>query len=102
MDAVADGEKCECTVEVLSHMGLHARPAAVLARMASGYNAQLSLSKADGSGDAPDCRSILSLLMLAAGKGVKLHLSATGPEAARAASEVAAYFASSFGDEENM
>jgi len=81
-------------------MGLHARPAAQLVRIASGFDASMSVKKMDEEGDAADCRSVLSLLMLAAGKGTRLLLRASGPQAEEAFRAVVEFFESKFGEEE--
>ncbi len=84
----------ELTVE--NQMGLHARPAAQLAKMASGYNASLILCRDDAPNARADCRSVLELLILAAGVHSRLRLVAEGPDAEKAAAEIAAFFKNNF------
>lgn len=87
-------------------MGLHARPAAQLVRIASGFDATMSVEKLtaegeeDEEGEEADCRSVLSLLMLAAGKGTRLLLRASGPQAEEAFRAAVEFFESKFGEEE--
>ncbi len=96
-------EVFEKELMVSNAMGLHARPAAQLVRIASAFDASMIVEKVERGGDdyeEADCRSVLSLLMLAAGKGTKLLLRATGPQAAEAFHAVVDFFESKFGEEE--
>ncbi len=90
----------EREIMVDNSMGLHARPAAQLVRIASGFDATMSVEKLDEDGEQADCRSVLSLLMLAAGKGTRLMLRASGPQAEEAFRAAVEFFESKFGEEE--
>ena len=70
------------TVEILNPEGMHARPADLFAKCAARFQSSISVSKA-GS-DPTDAKSILSLLTLAASKGTKLTIEATGADAEQA------------------
>ena len=89
----------EQEVIVLSEMGLHTRPAAQLAKMASAFNATLHLSRWDDPSTETECSSILGLLMLAAPQGTKLRLRAIGTDSSAAIRQIAEYFAAGFGEE---
>ncbi|MBS1371662.1 MAG: HPr family phosphocarrier protein [Lentisphaeria bacterium] len=94
-------EVFEREITVGNTMGLHARPAAQLVRIASAFDASMSVEKIDGDEDGEaDCRSVLSLLMLAAGKGTRLILRASGPQAEAAFRAAVEFFESNFGEEE--
>lgn len=94
-------EVFEREITVGNAMGLHARPAAQLVRIASSFDASMSVEKVDGEGDGEaDCHSVLSLLMLAAGKGTRLILRASGPQAEAAFKAALEFFESNFGEEE--
>lgn len=96
-------EVFEREIVVDNSMGLHARPAAQLVRIASGFDATMSVEKLDEEGEEgeeADCRSVLSLLMLAAGKGTRLLLRASGPQAEEAFRAAVEFFESKFGEEE--
>ena len=82
-------------VRVGNAMGIHARPAAQLVHLAGRFKAELKLRRADGNGEA-DCRSVLSLLMLAAGKDTELELRASGDDAVEAVESIAGYFSRNF------
>ena len=90
----------ENTVEVTvkSPLGLHGRPAAHIVKLASGYRSELTLKNL-ASGEVGDCRSILSLLVLAASQGTRLILSGVGDDSAAALAEIAAYFAAGFNEQ---
>ena len=69
------------TVEIANQRGLHARASAKFVKVAAGFDAQVNVSK-DGS--TVDARSIMGLMMLAAGLGCCIEISAEGPQAAEA------------------
>ncbi len=66
------------TVEIINERGLHARASAKFVKMASGFDAEVTVSR-DGS--SVDARSIMGLMMLAAGIGSTIDIAAEGPEA---------------------
>ena len=91
----------EREVTIGNTMGLHARPAAMLAKIANGYDAELTLQKL-GPGtpsEEVNCGSFLELLMLAAGKGTRLRLRASGAEARAVFDSAVQLFQSKFGEE---
>ncbi|MGB0370694.1 MAG: HPr family phosphocarrier protein [Opitutales bacterium] len=65
------------TLEVKNRMGIHARPAAMIVRVANNYEAELWVEK---DGEQVNGKSIMGLMMLAAGQGSKLKFIATGHE----------------------
>lgn len=69
------------TVEIVNERGLHARASAKFVKMASGFDAEVTVSR---DGACVDARSIMGLMMLAAGIGSTIDISAEGPEAAAA------------------
>ena len=83
--AAAQNEKCEKDVPVINRLGLHARPAAMFVRIASRYRAEIWVSK---EGEEVNGKSIMGLMMLAAGQGSKLHIRCEGPDANRAMAEL--------------
>ena len=88
-------------VTIVNRLGLHARPAAGIVSIASKFDAALTLRRADGKAENADCRSVLSLLMLAAPCGSRLIMRAEGREAAAAAGEMRKFFAGGFdGDDD--
>ena len=78
-------QKVEKDVPVINRLGLHARPAAMFVRIASRYRAEIWVSK---EGEEVNGKSIMGLMMLAAGQGSKLHLRCVGQDAEKAMSEL--------------
>jgi len=69
------------TVEICNERGLHARASAKFVKMASLFDAEVEVSR---DGQTVDARSIMGLMMLAAGIGSEIEISATGPQAEEA------------------
>jgi phosphotransferase system HPr (HPr) family protein len=67
--------------------GLHVRAASAFVKAAQRYKAEV---RVDGGALSADGKSIVELLTLAASRGVTLRITAQGPDADRAASELAA------------
>ncbi len=66
------------TVVIVNERGLHARASAKFVKTASQYDAHVTVSR---DGTTVDAQSIMSLMMLAAGTGSAVELTAEGPEA---------------------
>lgn len=81
------------TVSVLNEQGLHARPAAVLAREAQRFPCDVRIVQ---NGDEVDAKSILDILTLAAAHGTNLDIVASGPLADEAVSHLAGLFQKRF------
>jgi len=65
-------------VQIRNMRGLHARAAAKFVKLAGGFDARVSVSK---NGQTVSGESIMGLMMLAAGLGCTIRLSAEGNEA---------------------
>lgn len=89
----------ERTLLIKTRLGLHARAAAKLVRVASGFHSQVKLRRLDGSASA-DAKSILSVLMLAASRGTELLASAEGSDEEAAIDAIDQLFAEGFGETE--
>ncbi|HEV2915928.1 MAG TPA: HPr family phosphocarrier protein [Pyrinomonadaceae bacterium] len=89
----------ERRVRIINRLGLHARAAAQLVRMANGYRSMVRLERTDGSARA-DAKSILSVLMLAASRGTELRLAVEGADEMEAASALCELIACGFGETE--
>ena len=72
-------------VTVVNKLGLHARPAAMFVRIANKHRADIWVEK---DGEQVNGKSIMGLMMLAAGQGTKLMLSAEGADAEKAIQEL--------------
>jgi phosphocarrier protein HPr len=75
------GEPERARAIVVNKRGLHARASAKFVETAARFDAQVHVSKGDTTVDG--C-SIMGLMMLGAGLGSELELSATGPQAREA------------------
>lgn len=91
VSAVASGHEIE--IVLANDVGLHARPAALLARSVAGLAAEVTVRLGEKAADA---RSVLALLGLAARKGDTLQVSATGDQATEALDRVARLAAHDF------
>ena len=89
----------ERRVRVTNRLGLHARAAALLVRTASAFESALRLERVDGTA-AADAKSILSVLMLAASRGMELLVTAEGADETEAIVAVCSLFAGGFGENE--
>ena len=69
-------------------LGLHARPAMLLAQKAAEYSSEITIGRKDRE-DFVDAKSIMHLLMLAATQGTTLEITAVGPDEAEAAEALA-------------
>src|SRR5260370_1823245 len=74
------------TVTICNRRGLHARAAARFVKLAWQFDAEIMVAK---NGAAVSGRSIMGLMMLAAGPGTAIELRASGPEAERAITALA-------------
>ena len=81
---------------VRNRKGLHARASAKFVKCAETFNAEVSVAR---DGQAVGGTSIMGLMMLAAGPGSELHLSANGPQASEAIEALVALVASGFGED---
>ena len=87
----------ERTLLVTAPLGLHARAAAKLVRVVSAFDSDVQLKRVDTSVSA-DAKSILSILMLAAGQGTRLQASAEGSDEEAAINALDSLFADGFGE----
>jgi len=71
----------EKVIKIKNRLGLHARPSARFAQLASKFEAQVWLVK---DGEAVDGKSILEVLTLACPQGSELIVRAEGPDAEEA------------------
>lgn len=89
----------ERTLMVTSRLGLHARAAANLVRVAGRFHSSLTLRRLDGNVEA-DAKSILSILTLAASPGTELKVVATGVDEQEALDAIVGLFSRGFDETE--
>ena len=70
---------------VANKLGIHARPAALLVKTANRFNCDIFVEK---DGEKVNGKSIMGLMMLAAGPGSKLTVHAHGQDASQALAEI--------------
>lgn len=70
---------------VSNKLGVHARPAAMFVKVANRFQCEIMVEK---DGEMVNGKSIMGLMMLAAGPGSKLHVRASGPDASEAVAEL--------------
>ena len=87
----------EQTVEIINKRGLHARASAKFVKLAATFDAEVKVSK---DGQCVDARSIMGLMMLAAGPGSAIEIQAEGSEAKAAVDALAALVAARFDEDE--
>jgi len=85
------------TFRIVNRLGLHARPASALVKVASGFKADLFVEK---GGQRARARSIIELLLLCGQPGAELTLVATGADAELAVSAVGKLIGERFGEAE--
>jgi phosphocarrier protein len=83
--------------EIINRLGLHARAAAKLTHIASGFQSEIWLSR---SGRRVNAKSIMGVMMLAAGKGSKVVIEAEGADADKALAALTKLIADRFGEGE--
>lgn len=88
--------KAARTVEIINERGLHARASAKFVKLSGGFDAEVSVTR---DGQTVDAHSIMGLMMLAAGPGCHIEISAEGPEAEAAVAALADLVAARFDEE---
>jgi phosphocarrier protein len=92
----APARKLEKELTIVNRLGLHARPAAMFVRIASRHRAEIWVSKEE---EEINGKSIMGLMMLAAGQGSKLRIRCEGPDADKAMEELEELIKSGFNED---
>jgi phosphocarrier protein HPr len=82
---------------IINRKGLHARASAKFVQCADAFQAAITVSKDQ---NVVGGTSIMGLMMLAAGPGSSIQVTATGPDAEAALEAIAALVANRFGEDE--
>jgi len=82
--------------DILNRLGLHARAAAQLVRIANGFSSEIQVVK---DGMEVNGKSIMGVLMLAAPKDTRILIRAIGPDAEEAVAAIGELIARKFGEE---
>ena len=82
-------------VEIVNKLGLHARASAKLTQLAAKYACDVSIER---NGRKVNAKSIMGVMMLAAGKGSKLTVETSGPHEEEAMDAIVALIGDYFGE----
>jgi len=91
-----DGSVFSKELTVLNKLGIHARPAAMFVKTANRFACDIFVEK---DGEKINGKSIMGLMMLAAGPGSKLTIHAIGADAPAAIAEIEALVKRKFDEE---
>ena len=72
-------------ITIVNKLGMHARPAAMFVKAATRFTAEILVEK---DGEEVNGKSIMGLMMLAAGCGSTLRVTAQGEDAQKAVDEI--------------
>lgn len=84
-------------IPVINKRGLHARASAKFVQLVEKFSADVKVTR---NGETVGGNSIMGLMMLSAGIGTSINVSATGPDAAEAVEAIAQLMGNKFGEEE--
>jgi phosphocarrier protein len=85
------------TITISNKLGLHARASAKLTKMAGGFQSEVHLSR---NGRRVNAKSIMGVMMLAAGLGTEIEIEIDGPDEQVAMQGLRALIADKFGEGE--
>ena len=83
--------------EIINKLGLHARASAKLTQLASGFQSQIWLTR---NGRRVNAKSIMGVMMLAAGKGSTIGIETEGGDADAALQAIVDLIVDKFGESE--
>ena len=95
-DTGADGKRVTRQITVINTLGVHARPAAAFVRIANKFASHFTVEK---DGEKINGKSIMGLMMLAAGQNSVLTLTAEGRDAEEAVRELEELFRRKFDED---
>lgn len=84
-------------IVLTNKLGLHARAAAKLTQLASTFDSEIYITR---NSQRVNAKSIMGVMMLAAGLGVTVRVDATGDDASQALEQIASLFNNKFGEAE--
>ncbi len=82
-------------VQIVNPLGMHARPAAQLVKLASQYASEVTIAR---DGMPVNAKSIMGVMMLAAEQGCTVQIAAHGPDAEAAVDAIAGLVSRGFGE----
>ena len=96
MSTNSEGSKATKDLTIENRNGLHARPAALFVKTSSRFRSEVWVEK---DGERVNGKSIMGLMMLAAGKGSVLRVTAEGDDALLVLTELESLISTRFGEE---
>jgi phosphocarrier protein HPr len=96
MSTNPEGSKATKDLTIENRNGLHARPAALFVKTSSRFRSEVWVEK---DGERVNGKSIMGLMMLAAGKGSVLRVTAEGDDALSVLTELESLISTRFGEE---
>ncbi len=84
-------------IEIINKLGLHARASAKLTQLASSFKCEVNLER---NGRRVNAKSIMGVMMLAAGKGTTISIDTDGEDEAAAMDGITALINDKFGEGE--
>ena len=84
-------------LEIVNKLGLHARASAKFTQLAARFKSDVWLTR---NARRINAKSIMGVMMLAAGKGAKITLEADGPDEAECVAALSALISDKFGEGE--
>ena len=96
MTTQSDPSKASKDLTIENRNGLHARPAALFVKTSSRFHSEIWVEK---DGEKVNGKSIMGLMMLAAGKGSVLRITAEGEDAGLVMQELESLISTRFGEE---
>ncbi len=93
---VNNGQKIEKELTIGNRLGLHARPSAMFVKTCSRFRCEVWVEK---DGEQVNGKSIMGLMMLAAGFGTKLKVTCQGADAEKAMEDIEGVIARKFDEE---
>lgn len=96
MPLIPDSRRPEAVVTIRNRKGLHARASAKFVKCAETFDADITVIR---EGQSVGGTSIMGLMMLAAGPGSELRLTAEGPEGPEALEALVALVDAGFGED---
>jgi len=80
-----EGQTAAKELTIQNKLGMHARPSAMFVKVCNRFKSEIWVEK---DGEQVNGKSIMGLMMLAAGQGSKLRITCEGPDATQALTEI--------------
>lgn len=96
MNLPADEKEISRNITIVNKLGIHARPAAMIVKLANQFKSDIFIEK---DNERINGKSIMGIMMLAAAKGSKITVYAKGEDSETVLEEFEKLFESKFGEE---